>query len=158
VGCLTGLGHYDHAEVLLAECESHFSAQSAFSDLVALANMRGYLESGRGHWQDALRAGRACVRLAVAHHARLQLTLALWNLPDALSHAGDVGTAIRLMGFAAKFWEQTVGPLLPADRETVARLRQRAESEFGAAAAARLFAEGAALNLGAALVLAEADT
>ncbi len=70
-GCLTGLKRYDEAWDTLAKCEQYFARLNSVADLIAVANMTGYLESGQEHWQEAVVAGRRCVQpAAAAGHAR----------------------------------------------------------------------------------------
>ena len=100
VGCLAGLKRYDEARQLLAQGEQYFAGLNSVADLIAVANMTGYLESGQEHWQEAVAAGRRCVQLAWDRHAHLSLATALWNLPHPLVMVGEVAVAARLMPFA----------------------------------------------------------
>lgn len=154
VACLSNLRRESEAENVLDACEAYFASSNSAVDLVAVANMRGYLESGRGNWAQALAAGRVCLRLAWAHHARQQLTLALWNLPQALLHVGAVRGAARLMGFAAASWERNIGPLTAADRENIEEVALRVRAECGPRETARHFAEGARMSLATAVSFA----
>jgi len=154
VGCLTGLKRYDEAWDMLAKCEQYFARLNSVADLIAVANMTGYLESGQEHWQEAVAAGRRCVQLAWDRHAHLPLALALWNLPQPLVMLGEVGVAARLMAFAAHFWERGIGPLTASDVGTVEQVRKRAAKRLGAKRTATQWAEGARLSLAEAVHLA----
>jgi predicted ATPase len=154
VGCVTGLKRYDEARQMLDRCEQYFAKLNSVADLIAVANMTGYLESGRERWQEALEAGRRCVQLAWDRHAHLPLALALWNLPQPLVMLGEVAVAGRLMSFAAHFWERSIGTLTASDVGTVEEIRKLATKRLGAKPAAALWAEGPELSLAEAVQLA----
>jgi tetratricopeptide (TPR) repeat protein len=63
-GCLRGLGRHEEARGMLARCERYFTEQNSVADLIAVANMTGYLEAGQGRWPEAVAAGRRSVQLA----------------------------------------------------------------------------------------------
>ena len=153
-GCLSGLKRYDEAWWVLARCEQYFAGLNSVADLMAVANMTGYLESGQEHWQEAVAAGRRCVQLAWDRHAHLWLAVALLNLPDPLVMLGDVDVAARLMPFAAQFWEGSIGPLSASDVSTIEDVRKRAVKRLGAQRAKVLWAEGTELSLAEAVHLA----
>ena len=154
VGCLTGLKRYDEARQMLARCEQYFARLKSVADLIAVANMTGYLESGQEHWQEAVAAGRRCVQLAWDRHAHLPLALALWNLPQPLVMLGEVAVAARLMSFAAHFWERSIGTLTASDVGTVEDVRKRAAKHLGAKRTAALWAQAPELSLAEAVQLA----
>ena len=154
VGCLTGLERYDDARRLLEQCERYFVAIDSVADLIAVANMTGYLESGQEHWQEAIAAGRRCVQLAWERHAHLPLAMALWNLPHALAMREENESAARLMAFAARFWERSIGSLSKNDLATLEQVRKRAVKALGATRTGALWGEGAALTLAQAVDLA----
>lgn len=154
VGCLVGLKRYDEARELLASCEQYFATLNSAADLMAVANMIGYLESGQEHWKEAVVAGRRCVQLAWDRHAHFWLATALWNLPASLVVLGDAAVAGRLMSFAARFWERSIGSLAAGDVDTVKDVRTRVAKRLGAKRAAALWAEGAKLSLAEAVDLA----
>ena len=154
VGCLTGLERYDEARRLLEQCERYFVAIDSAADLIAVANMTGYLESGQEHWQEAIAVGRRCVQLAWERHAHLPLAMALWNLPHALAMREQNESAARLMAFAARFWERSIGPLSKNDIATLEQVRKRAAKALGPARTGALWGEGAALTLAQAVEFA----
>jgi tetratricopeptide (TPR) repeat protein len=154
VGCLGGLRRYDEARTLLARCEHYFTAHDSVADLIAVANMTGFLEAGQERWEQAVTAGRRCVRLAWDRHAHLWLATALWNLPHPLVMLGEIAAATRLMAFAASFWERGIGPLSASDRATVEQERKRAAKRLGPQQVESLWDEGAALSLAEAVELA----
>jgi hypothetical protein len=153
-GCLVGLKRYDEARHMLALCEQYFAALNSVADLIAVANMTGYLESGQEHWQEAVTAGRRCVQLAWDRHAHLWLAVALLNLPDPLLMLGETAVAARLMPFAANFWTRGIGSLSASDVVTVERLRKLASKRLGAQRTATLWAQGGKLSLAEAIHLA----
>ncbi len=153
-GCLVGLKRYDEARQVLARCEQYFAGLNSVADLMAAANMTGYLESGQEHWHEAVAAGRRCVQLAWDRHAHLWLATALWNLPASLVMLGEFDVAARLMPFAAHFWERSIGPLSANDLATVEDVRKRAAKQLGAPQTKTLWAKGAGLSLAEAVQLA----
>jgi predicted ATPase len=153
-GCLTGLKRFDEARQLLARCEEYFAKLNSVADLIAVANMTGYLESAQEHWREAVAAGRRCVQLAWDRHAHLPLAMALWNLPSPLAMLGEFAVAARLMAFAAHFWERGIGPLSASDAATVEQVRKHAAKRLGVARTATLWAQGAELSLAEAVHLA----
>jgi predicted ATPase len=153
-GCLAGLKRYDEARQMLARCEQYFAGLNSVADLIAVANMTGYLESGQEHWQEAVAAGRRCVQLAWDRHAHLSLATALWNLPHPLVMLGEVTVAARLMAFAAHFWERGIGPLSASDATTVEDVRKHAAKRLGLQRTKTLWAEGTDLPLAEAVNLA----
>lgn len=152
--CLAGLKRYDEARQLLAECEQYFAWLDSAADLIAVANMTGFLESEQEHWQEALAAGRRCVQLAWDRHAHLWLGAALWNLPHPLVMLGEIDVATRLLAFAVCFWEGGIGPLSASERATADRERKDAAKRLGARRAETLWAQGSALTLAEAVHLA----
>jgi tetratricopeptide (TPR) repeat protein len=154
VGCLTGLKRYDEAREMLAKCEQYFARLNSVADLIAVANMTGYLESGQERWQEAVAAGRRSVQLAWDRHAHLPLALALWNLPQPLVMLGEVAVAARLMAFAAHFWERGIGPLTASDVGTVEDVRKRVAKRLGVKRTGTLWAQGTELSLAEAIDLA----
>ncbi|HEV2979090.1 MAG TPA: NB-ARC domain-containing protein [Casimicrobiaceae bacterium] len=154
VGALTGLKRYREARKLLAECERYFGELDSVADLIAVANMTGFLESAQEHWKEALVAGRRVVQLAWKRHAHLWLATALWNLPQPLLMLGEVEAAERLTSFAVGFWERSIGPLSAHDAGVVEKQRKSTAKKLGAQRAKTLWAEGAALSLAEAVQLA----
>jgi tetratricopeptide (TPR) repeat protein len=154
VGALTGLKRYKEARKLLAECERYFGELDSVADLIAVANMTGFLESRQEHWKEALAAGRRVVQLAWERHAHLWLATALWNLPQPLLMLGEVEVAERLTSFAVDFWERGIGPLSAHDAGVVEKQRKSTAKKLGAQRAKTLWTEGAALSLAEAVQLA----
>jgi predicted ATPase len=155
VGCLAGLSRYDEAGAILAQCERYFERIGSATDRIAAANMTAYLESAQQHWRQAVEAGRRCVRLAWERHAHMLLAAALWSLPPySLIQLGEIELAARLMPFAARFWERSVGPIAADDAEAVEQVRRAAIERLGAARAEALWAQGEALTLAEAVRLA----
>jgi predicted ATPase len=153
-GALVGLKRYKEARQLLAQCEAYFAELDSVADLIAVANMTGFLESAQERWKEALAAGRRCVQLAWERHAHLWLATALWNLPQPLLMLGEAATAERLTSFAVRFWESGIGPLSAHDRGVVDRQRKSTAKELGAAQEKKLWAEGATMSLAEAVELA----
>jgi predicted ATPase len=153
-GALVGLKRYKEARKLLAECERYFGELDSVADLIAVANMTGFLESAQERWKEALAAGRRVVQLAWERHAHLWLSTALWNLPQPLLMLGEVEAAERLTSFAVGFWERGIGTLSPHDAGVVEQQRKSTGKKLGVQREKTLWAEGAALSLEEAVRLA----
>jgi len=156
-GGLAGLGRYEEARTMLMRCEQYFTDLDSAADLIAVANIAGYLESLQEHWPEALAAGRRGVELAWERHAHLSLAVALGNLPQALAMLGQDEDAARLMAFAARFWERSIGPPSADDAASAKDVRKRVDKALGTARAAALWAQGESLTLAQAVALALAS-
>ena len=154
VGCLTGLERYAEARQMLEVCERFFAAMDSVADLITVANMSGYVESGQEHWAEAVAAGRRCVQLAWDRHAHLWLATALGNLPHPLAMLGHASEAAQLMAFSARFWEGSIGPLSASDTSTIEDVRTLVTAALGEVQTASLWMTGAELSLPDAVHLA----
>jgi tetratricopeptide (TPR) repeat protein len=67
-GGLAGLGRYEEARTMLARCERYFTGLDSAADLIAVANIAGYLESLQERWPEAVAAARRGVELAWERH------------------------------------------------------------------------------------------
>ena len=85
-------------------------------------NVRGNAHSGLRLWAQAVADYQACIRAAWEGMAFFDLAYGLWNLPRALAHRRQPEAALRLAGFAARFWAHALRrprrrrPALPAAR------------------------------------------
>jgi len=154
VGCLAGLERYVEAQKILATCEQFFTARASTADLIAVANLTGFLESAQAHWHAATVAAQRGVQLAWDRHAHLALGGALWNLPLPLAMVGDFARAARLMAFSAGFWERNIGPLSANDVSTIDEVRALVVERIGADLATKEWTAGADLSLSEAVRLA----
>lgn len=104
-------------------------------------------------WSRALTADRECVALCWRHWHRHGLAYALWNPARSLAHLRRPEEAMRLMAFAATFWQGSFGPLTRADRHTVRTVQALVRRQVGALRAAQCWAEGEAMNVAQAVAL-----
>ena len=109
----------------------------------------------RRQWATALAIDQRCVALCWQRWHRHGLAYALWNPPRLLARLRRPDAAMRLMGFAATFWESNFGPLGRADRRTVRRVKGLVRAQVGSARAGALWAEGAAMDIAQAVALAQ---
>jgi hypothetical protein len=144
------------AEALLLTGEAMRDTRAQGDELQhALAcNLAGEAWSRLGRWPEAASAYRACIAAAYAAAEPWPLVYGLWNLARPWAHARRPEAAARLMGFAEQHTPGVTGPLSPADRHDLRRLRRLCERQAGAAEVARWWREGAALDLSAAVQLA----
>ncbi len=106
-------------------------------------------------WQAALDVDRRCVALCWQRWHRHGLAYALWNPPRSLARLRRPEAAMRLMAFAASFWQANFGALARGDRLVMRRVRGLVRAQLGVARAEALWAEGAAMNIAQAVALAQ---
>lgn len=104
-------------------------------------------------WAAALAASRECVTLCWRHWHRHGLAYALWNPARPLARLRRPEEAMRLMGFAASFWQASFGPLTRTDRRELRTVQALVRRQIGPARAAQCQAEGEALNVAQAVAL-----
>lgn len=104
-------------------------------------------------WSRALAADRECVALCWQHWHRHGLAYALWNPARSLARLRRPEEAMRLMAFAAAFWQRSFGPLTCADRRTVRLVRALVRRQIGADRAAQCWAQGQAMTVAQAVAL-----
>ena len=152
--CWAQLGRQADALVAYEFCE-----QAALEDgdwvgqidcLLSLAT----LQAQQRQWQRALDTNRRSVALCWQRWHRHGLAYALWNPPRLLARLRRPDAAIRLMGFAATFWQRCFGPLGGTDQLEVRRVRALVKAQIGAARSEALWIEGAAMEVAAAVALA----
>lgn len=112
------------------------------------------LQARQRLWQRALDTNRRSVALCWQRWHRHGLAYALWNPPRLLARLRRPEAAIRLMGFAATYWQRCFGPLGAADLREVRRVRALVRAQIGAARSEALWIEGAAMEVAAAVALA----
>ena len=98
-------------------------------------------------WAEAADACRRSIRVAWGRWHHHGLAYGLWNIARPLARLRQPQAALRLMAFAARFWTDSMGPLRSDDLRYVRIVRRLVGVQLGAAAAARLWHEGEALDL-----------
>jgi predicted ATPase/tetratricopeptide (TPR) repeat protein len=152
--CWVELGRTEDALACFELCERSAREDGDVVEQIDSQVSLSSLLSARRQWQAALEVDRRCVALCWQSWHRHGLAYALWNPPLALAHLRRPEDALRLMAFAATFWESTFGPLARGDRHTVYRVRRLVRAQCGAARTELLWAEGAAMDIAAAVALA----
>jgi predicted ATPase len=117
-------------------------------------NLQGNTLAALRRWPEARDAYRDCLRLAWATMETHALAYGLWNLPTALAHLRQPESAVRLMSFAAHYWQRHFGALAASDQPHLRRVRRLAQVQVSAVRHDALWAEGAALPLAEAVALA----
>jgi len=152
--CWARQGRLDEAQACFEHCErlarEDGDAVGQIDSLLSLSS----LLSVRRRWPAALEVDRRCVALCWQRWSRHGLGYALWNPPRALARLRRPEPAMRLMGFAATFWQASFGPLSAVDRQTVRRVRALVRAQLGEARAEALWTEGAAMDVAQAVSLA----
>lgn len=153
--CWVRLGRVDEARAsfqqTLATARDDDDLVGHIDSLLSLST----LLADRRDWSAALAADAECVALCWQHWHRHGLAYALWNPARALAHLRQPEAAMRLMAFAARFWQETFGPLTTADQRTLRRVQALVRRQLGAAHAAACWAEGQSLGLAQAVALLE---
>ncbi len=103
--------------------------------------------AGQRRWAEAADACRRSIRVAYGRWHHHGLAYGLWNIARPLARLHRPEVALRLMAFAARFWTDSMGPLRADDLRYVRIVRRLVSVQRGAAAAARLWLEGEALDL-----------
>lgn len=158
--CWRHLGRVREAH---ASLQQTLQAARADDDLIgcidSLISLSDLLASQRD-WTAALAAARECVALCWQHRHRHGLAYALWNPARPLAHLRQPETAMRLMAFAARFWQDSFGPLTRTDQRALRRVQTLVRRQIGATRTAQCQAEGESLGIAQAvelLVRAEAE-
>jgi tetratricopeptide (TPR) repeat protein len=152
--CWAQLGRTDDALACFERCETQARDDADWVGQIDSLLSRSTLLASRRHWQAALQADRQCVALCWQRWHRHGLAYALWNPPRSLARLRRPEPAMRLMAFAATFWESSFGPLARSDRQTVRRVRRLVQAQVGTAQAEAWWAEGTAMDIGSAVALA----
>ncbi len=151
--CWLNMGRGDEAlaafETSLATARAEGDVLGCIDSLLSLSTRRAALRQ----WALALAADSECVALCWQHWHRHGLAYALWNPGRSLARLRRPEEALRLMAFAARFWQQTFGPLTRSDRLTVRTVQALARRQIGAAASERGWAEGETMTASAAVAL-----
>ncbi|HNT37987.1 MAG TPA: hypothetical protein PKO45_02590 [Rubrivivax sp.] len=151
--CWVRLGRVDEARVgfeqaLLAAREDDDLA-GCIDNLISLAALQARCRE----WAHALAIGSECVALCWRRLHRHGLAHALWNPALPLAHLRQPEAAMRLMAFAARFWQETFGRLTSADQRAIRRVQALVRRQLGAPHAAACWTEGQALDPAQAVAL-----
>ena len=153
--CWLHLGRADEARASFELCERAAREDGDWVGQIDSLLSLSSLLAARRQWAQALDIDRRCVALCWQRWHRHGLGYALWNPPRLLARLRRPEPAMRLMGYAATFWETQFGPLSRADRQTVRRVTRLVQAQVGAARAGALWAEGAAMDIAQAVALAQ---
>jgi tetratricopeptide (TPR) repeat protein len=152
--CWVQLGRQAEAMAAYTQCEQAAREAGDWVGQIDTLLSRAALLCAQRDWSAALHDYQRAVALCWQRWHRHGLAYALWNPPRPLARLHQPELAMRLMGFAATFWQTNFGPLGSADRRYVRRVRGLVRVQIGAARAEALWQEGAALELAAAVALA----
>ena len=155
--CWLHLGRADEALASFELCERAAREDDDWVGQIDSLLSLSSLLAARRQWAAALAIDQRCVALCWQRWHRHGLAYALWNPPRLLARLRRPEPAMRLMGFAATFWQTQFGPLSRADRQTVRRVTRLVQAQVGTARAGALWAEGAAMDIAQAVALALAD-
>ncbi len=151
--CWLHLGRADDAlaafEQSLATARAEADVLGCIDSLLSLSTRR----AARRQWTLALAADIECVTLCWQHWHRHGLAYALWNPGRTLARLRRPQEALHLMAFAARFWQQTFGPLTRADRLNVRTVQALARRQLAADDCQRCWAEGEMMAASTAVAL-----
>lgn len=152
--CWVRLGRQADALVAYKMCEQAARDEGDWVGQIDSLLSLATLQAQQRQWQQALDTNRRCVALCWQRWHRHGLAYALWNPPRLLARLRRPEAAIRLMGFAATYWQRCFGPLGDADRREQRAVRGLVRAQIGAARSEALWIEGAAMEVAAAVALA----
>ena len=153
--CWLNLQRADEAQASFELCERAAREDGDWVGQIDSLLSLSSLLAARRQWAAALAIDQRCLKLCWQRWHRHGLAYALWNPPRLLARLRRPDAAMRLMGFAATFWESNFGPLGRADRRTVRRVKGLVRAQLGSARAGALWAEGAAMDIAQAVALAQ---
>ena len=152
--CWVRLGRRQEALDYFEQCERWAREDGDWvGQIDSMCSLSSLLSTQR-QWAAALAIDQRCVALCWQRWHRHGLGYALWNPPRSLAYLRQPEAAIKLMAFAARYWETGFGPLSRGDRQTVRRVRGLVKAQLGAARAQALWDEGHRLNVAQAVALA----
>lgn len=151
--CWDRMGRVDDAQKCFETCARVARDEGDVVELIDSLVSLCSLHAARRRWAESLATGREAVQVCWQHWHRHGLSYALWNPPLALARLRRPADAVRLMAFAAHFWQTGVGPLSEADTRELRRVRRLCRAQLGPAAEAALWTDGATLTIAQAVDL-----
>ncbi len=151
--CWVQLGRQAEAMAAYTACERAAREAGDWVGQIDTLLSRAALLCAQRDWAAALHDYRRGVALCWQRWHRHGLAYALWNPPRPLARLHQPALAMRLMGFAATFWQTNFGPLGSADRRYVRRVRGLVRVQIGAVRTEALWQEGVTMELAAAVAL-----
>ncbi len=152
--CWIRLGRRQEALDCFRQCERWAHEDGDWVGQIDSMCSLSSLLSQRREWAAALAIDQRCVALCWQRWHRHGLGYALWNPPRSLAHLRRPEAAMKLMAFAARFWETSFGALTQGDRQTVRRVRGLVKAQVGAAQATAWWEEGRSMTVAQAVALA----
>ena len=152
--CWSAQGLHARALASFRQCEQAARAEGDWVGIIdSLLGMASQLDRLR-QWDEALAAGRECIRVAWRRHHVHGLAYALWNIAVPMLRVGATAAAVRLMAFAATYWTRHMGPLGAQDQRDIRHLTRLARVRLDADEVERLGREGAAMSVAEAVATA----
>lgn len=152
--CWVQLGRVDAARASFEQCERMAREDGDWVGQIDSQLSLASLLGNQRQWAASAQVSRRCVALCWQRWHRHGLGYALWNLPRMLARLHQPEAAMRLMAFAAQFWETGFGPLGRHDLQYTRRVRALVAAQLGAARADALWAEGQAMDVARAVACA----
>lgn len=119
--------------------------------LSACLNAQGNTLRRCRRWPEAVHTYREGIELAWQCMSLQDLGYPLWNLPFALARCGGGAHALRLLAFAAGYWEAHFDPLAASERRVLRRLRSLAAHHLGRVAVDAAWSGGESWTLAQAI-------
>lgn len=105
-------------------------------------SIQGYALADQRRWIESAASYRACIREAWAINAWREWFYGLWNLPRTLVLLGRAGDAVRLLGYADRYYREHFGTLGISDLRERRRTLRLARRALGAARVEALWIAG----------------
>ena len=152
--CWLHLGRVEAARASFEQCEQMAREDGDWVGQIDSQLSLASLLGNQRQWAASAQVSRRCVALCWQRWHRHGLGYALWNLPRILARLHQPEPAMRLMAFAAQFWETGFGPLGRHDQQYIRRVRTLVAAQVGTARAEALWAEGQGLDVARAVASA----
>jgi len=147
-------GHLDRALALNQQCQQlAVEAGDSVYEAEMYQNLAA-IHASQTRWHDSLLAAQECLRRNHLLGNTYILALTLWNLSEPLVRLHQEADAIRLLGFAARFWVEHFAPLNPKDHAFCEMIRDLAAPALHETQITTLWQEGERLTLSQALTFA----
>ncbi len=155
--CWVSLGQQAAARASFERCEQMARDDGDWVGQIDSQLSLASLLGNQRQWAASAEVGRRCVRLCWQRWHRHGLAYALWNLPRLMARLRQPEDAMRLMAFAATFWQTSFGSLGRADQRYVRRVQALVGAQLGQARAQALWAEGVSLDVAQAVAIVLRD-
>ncbi|MBS0444661.1 MAG: hypothetical protein JSR59_01810 [Proteobacteria bacterium] len=147
VACLQAQGLHERAIELALFGERRAADRRHVETQLLLQNRLSLSYESVRRYDKAWECCRRQALLARRQHMAYHAALALWNACRPLAHLRRAEASAQLMGFSEAYWVDRYGPIAPADRRHIERVRRLVVAQIGAERWRTAYARGAALSM-----------